>query len=223
MEEIILIKKSLIIVFSLILLISGCASISRGQVNNLDSNTTIVTYQASNIISKEAISLIVDTLNARFKDLGFNDIVISQIGSRPTQVQVHLSPYSPELRLMAEAAGQPNSFKVVGPHNEIILTEKDIKSVRSGKGKTSITLDVQISSEGKKKLLTAAKKFPNEMITIYLDDNKLSNPTNIVPINDDVLRIPSNLTVQENDILAKVLNSGKTLPFKLNLISVDHS
>lgn len=156
-----MLKKYIVIMLSLLMLeLAGCGTPAKVQSNNSEPETTnVIVYEAdstSTTVTSEIMSSVMDALNARFKDLGFESIGIERVDNK--QLKVQLKPSNPDIKQMAEIVGQPNKVKIIGPNNEVIITEKDIKSATPNKDERYKTFDIQFSSDAATKLSNATKR-----------------------------------------------------------------
>lgn len=213
-----MLRKYLVLITCLLsLAFVGCSS--AGQTGSGSPQTkTVIMYEAdtSAAVSKELMSSVMDTLSARFKALGFETIAMERIGE--AQVRVELKPDKSDIQQIAKLVGQPDKFKLVGPNNEVIVTEWDIKSATPSKNKTYKTFDVQFSAGGTAKLAAATQRLIGQRVSIYLDDKQLANLVVTEPIQNGAIDVPGNSTVEEANTLAAILNCGKTLPFPLKVV-----
>ena len=218
-----MVRKHLVLITCLLsLALVGCSS--AGQTGSGSPQTkAVIMYEAdtSADVTKELVSSVMDTLSARFEALGFETITMERIGD--AQVRVELKPDKSDIQQIAKLVGQPDKFKLVGPNSEVIVTEWDIKSATPSKNEKYKTFDVQFSAGGTAKLAAATQRLIGQRVSIYLDDKQLANLVVTEPIQNGAISVPGSSTIQEANILAAVLNSGRTLPFPLKVISVNRS
>ena len=216
--RIIIVKKYLVLITCLVsLAIVGCSS--AGQIRSASpQNIAVIMYEADTnaVITKEIMSSVMDTLSTRFQSLGFETITMERIGD--AQVRVELKPGKSDIKQIAELVGQPDKLKLIGPNNEVIVTEWDIKSAAPSKNETYKTFDVQFSAGGTAKLAAATQRLIGQRVSIYLDDKQLASLVVTQPIQNGAIEVPGSSTVEEAKTLAAILNSGKTLPFPLKVI-----
>lgn len=107
------------------------------------------------------------------------------------------------------------------PDGDVLLKGTDVKSAsvttNSQTGYAEISL--VMTDEGKKKFADATKTYLNQKITIYMDDDKLVDPTVDAVITDGKAVISGNYTLTKAKNLAALINSG-ALPVKLKAASV---
>ena len=213
------------IVFMLFLLMLGLVGCGTPEKSNTSKSKTInvIVYEADtiDIVTRELMTSVMDTLNARFNDLGFVSITIERVGDK--QLKVQLNPSNPDIQQITKIVGQPNKVKLVGQNNEVILTDQDIKSAILGKDETYKTFDIQLSPDASIKLLNATQSLIGKRISFYLDDEILTTLMVTQAITDGAIQVPGSSTIQEAKILSTIINLGKTLPFPLKVISINSS
>lgn len=102
----------------------------------------------------------------------------------------------------------------------IILEGKDVKSAKAvvssdtSTGSSSYEIALELNSSGITKFADATKKFQNQVISIWMDDVRLSAPTVSSIITDGKCSITGKFTAAEATALASKINAG-ALPFKL--------
>lgn len=217
-----LLKRYLALISCLLsLTFVGCGLPIQTSDSPQEVSTIMYEIDPSSTVTGEAIASMKDILTARFKSLGFESIVIEQVDN--TQVKVELKPSTPDMKQIADIVGKPNRFKLVGPDNEVILTEMDLKSAAPSMEETYKTFEVQFTAEAEERLENATQRLIGQSVSLYLDDKQLANLVVVHPISEGGLQVPGSSTVQEAKILAAILNSGSTLPFSLKVISIGQS
>ncbi|HEX2986330.1 MAG TPA: protein translocase subunit SecD [Caproiciproducens sp.] len=106
----------------------------------------------------------------------------------------------------------------------IILQGADVQSAKSEmttdqtSGKTSYEVSLVLSDSGTKKFADATEKMQGKIISIWMDDVCLSDPTVNTVIPDGKCVIEGNFTAAKASQLANQINAG-ALPFKLTTTS----
>ncbi|QEY34165.1 SecD/SecF family protein translocase subunit [Caproiciproducens galactitolivorans] len=104
--------------------------------------------------------------------------------------------------------------------SNIILTGSDIKSAKSEMyqdqttGKATYQVGLELTESGTKKFAEATEKMQGEIISIWMDDVRISNPRVNEVITDGKCSIQGNFTAAEASSLANKITAG-ALPFKL--------
>jgi preprotein translocase subunit SecD len=213
-------KLCAIIICLLLTFLGGCASTTssaKSNTNTLTKSFIIFEFTKVNVTNEEASS-IMDILGTRFKDLGFKSITIERVGDN--QIKAELSPASPNINTIADIVCKPNRFKVTGPNQETILTEKDIKSAKVDEEQTYKQFDLELQPDGSKKLADATQTLIGKKVNIFLDDRQMADLVVVEPITRGAIAVPVSSSIDEAKIIAAVLNSGKILPFQLKVMEV---
>ncbi len=105
--------------------------------------------------------------------------------------------------------------------NTVILEGKDIKSASvvftpayQGAAADRPTVDLQLTDDGAKKFADATGRLVGQIISIWMDDTRISYPSVNDKISDGKAIIVGDFTVEEAKDLADKINAG-ALPFKL--------
>lgn len=102
----------------------------------------------------------------------------------------------------------------------IILQGSDIKSAKAGMtqdqttGKYNYEVSLELNDSGTKKFADATERLQNQVISIWMDDVRVSAPNVGAVITDGKASISGNFTAAEASSLANKINAG-ALPFKL--------
>ncbi|NLJ31087.1 MAG: protein translocase subunit SecD [Clostridiales bacterium] len=102
----------------------------------------------------------------------------------------------------------------------IILQGSDVKQAKAemtqsqSTGATQYVVSLELSDSGTKKFAAATKTYLNKVISIWMDDVRISNPTVNAVITDGKAEIEGSFTAAEASALANKINAG-ALPFKL--------
>ena len=102
----------------------------------------------------------------------------------------------------------------------IVLQGSDIKSAKSemmqdkNTGASNYVIALELNPSGKTKFADETKKMLNKVISIWMDDVRISNPRVDTVITDGNCSIQGKFTAAEATALAEKINAG-ALPFKL--------
>lgn len=102
----------------------------------------------------------------------------------------------------------------------VILTGSDIKSAKSEMyqdqttGKATYQVGMVLNDSGTKKFAAATESMQGKIISIWMDDVRISNPRVDAVITDGKCSIQGNFTAAEASALANKITAG-ALPFKL--------
>ncbi|HHV32752.1 preprotein translocase subunit SecD [Caproiciproducens sp. LBM24188] len=106
----------------------------------------------------------------------------------------------------------------------VILQGSDIKSAKAvmtqdqTTGKSNYEVSLELNDSGAKKFAEATEKMQGKIISIWMDDVRISNPRVDAVITDGKCSIQGTFTAAEASALANKINAG-ALPFKLTTTS----
>jgi protein-export SecD/SecF family membrane protein len=163
--------------------------------------------------AKEHISL-------RVNKLGVAETIVTTEGQKRIRVDIPGMTNSKEI---VDSLSQSGNLVFKGPNGEEILTGKDVKKATAQLNQQSGGYEVglQLNDEGAQKFADATGKYVGQKISIYLDDEMISDPVVNTQISGGVASIETHGTLEENKKLAGMINSG-ALPLPVKAVSVSN-
>jgi preprotein translocase subunit SecD len=182
-----------------------------------------VTYELkSGDLQQSNIDSINNIIKARFAELGYSVKGITNVDENTIKVDVKGKE---GLENIADAVGKQNEFKILGPDDEVIITENEIKdaAVKKDSANKQPLIFVKLTSEGKEKLASATAKYIGKSVKVYWDDEMISSPTVQSAITNGELVLTGGRSSDEATLLTTMIKSGKTLPMPLKVIKIESS
>ncbi|MBU3203049.1 protein translocase subunit SecD [Clostridium algidicarnis] len=168
-------------------------------------------------VSNEDLEITKELLSMRVNKLGVGETSLSTEGNNRIRVDI---PGSFDSKSIVDTLTKTGDLKFVGPENDTILTGKDVKKATAfvdDKGQNIVSLE--LNEDGTKKFAEATEKYLHQNITIYMDEEKLTDPQVQSIISDGKATITGNRNYDEAKKLAGVIQSG-ALPVPLKTVSI---
>lgn len=168
-------------------------------------------------VNSDTVDRTVQLIKDRVDKFGVVDPLIVKEGTNRIRIEI---PGMYDQQKALEYIGKTGELKFVGPDKATILTGKDIKDAYvtyDQYNKPQVNLEMNPS--GKAKFSDATKKFLNQQIAIYLDDEMLVNPTVQTQITDGSAVITNMEDVETAKRVAQLIKSG-ALPVTLKPANV---
>jgi protein-export SecD/SecF family membrane protein len=164
-------------------------------------------------VTDDSIERAIAIIQHRIDELGVVEPVIQRQGER--RIRIELPGYEDEKRAR-QVIGRTAQLSFVGPDEEVILTGAHLKnaSVVYNPYTMNPEVSLEFDATGGDAFAAATKKFINQRIAIYLDDDILSAPTVQNVITDGNAVITNIGTADDAGYLALMLRSG-ALPVSL--------
>lgn len=210
--------KKLLLVLALIFTL---ASFTACGVSN-GSNYTVTYELKSGNLQQSNIDSINDIIKARFVELGYSVKEITNVDEKTLKVDVKGKE---GIESIANTVGKQNDFRMLGPDDEVIITENDIKdaAVKNDDANKQALIFIKLSSEGKEKLAAATAKYIGKSIKVYWNNEIISSPTVQSAITNGELVLTGGKSSDEAALLATMIKSGKTLPVSLEVTKIESS
>lgn len=169
------------------------------------------------VIDAGTVDRTVDLIKERIDKFGVVDPTVVKEGERRIRVEI---PGIYDQKQALDFIGKTGYLKFVGPDNVEILNGKDIKdAVVSFDEYNQPQISLEMNDSGKTKFADATKKFLQQKIAIYLDEDMLANPTVQVQIPDGNARITNMESLDTAKRVASLIKSG-ALPVTLKAENV---
>ncbi|AKA71988.1 protein translocase subunit SecD [Clostridium scatologenes] len=184
---------------------------SFGEVINrgldLQGGVSVLEEIQASKVDQATFDKTVELLSMRVNKMGVSETTVVREGQKRIRIEV---PGKYDAKSVIDGIAKTGELKFVGPDKQTILTGKDVKNavstISSESQKPVVTLE--LNSSGTKKFADATQKFLGQKITIYLDDQVLTDPTVNAVITNGKAEIEGTRTLEEAKRQANLINSG---------------
>ncbi|MGL5149524.1 MAG: protein translocase subunit SecD [Clostridium sp.] len=158
-------------------------------------------------------------IELRVNKLGVAETIVTVEGDKRIRVDI---PGASNSNDIAESLTKTGNLTFKSPEGEVILTGKEhIKEastvINQETGKPEVLL--KLNDEGTKIFAEATAKYVGQQISIYMDDEMVSNPTVQTTITAGEATITGSGSMDEATNLTGIINSG-ALPVTMNVASM---
>ena len=190
--------------------------INRGL--DLQGGVSVLMEIQQDKVTREELDSTKEHLSLRANKLGVAETIVTTEGEKRVRIDVPGMTNSKEI---VDSLKQSGNLVFKGPNGEEILTGKDIKKATAQMNQQGAGYEVglQLNDEGTRKFADATGKYVGQKISIYLDDEMISDPVVNTQITGGVASIETHGTLEENKKLAGMINSG-ALPLPVKAVSV---
>lgn len=190
--------------------------ITRGL--DLQGGVSVLMEIQQDTVSKEELESAKQHISLRVNKLGVAETVVTTEGQKRIRVDIPGMTNSKEI---VDSLKQSGNLVFKGPNGDEILTGQDVKKATAemNQQQGGYEVGLEFTDEGTKKFADATGKYLGQNITIYLDDQKISDARVQVQITDGRASIETHDTLEGNKKLAGLINSG-ALPIPVKEVSV---
>lgn len=190
--------------------------ITRGL--DLQGGVSVLMEIQQDTVSKEELESAKEHISLRVNKLGVAETVVTTEGQKRIRVDIPGMTNSKEI---VDSLKQSGNLVFKGPNGDEILTGQDVKKATAemNQQQGGYEVGLEFTDEGTKKFADATGKYLGQNITIYLDDQKISDARVQVQITDGRASIETHDTLEGNKKLAGLINSG-ALPIPVKEVSV---
>ncbi|MCX7695153.1 MAG: protein translocase subunit SecD [Caloramator sp.] len=216
-----LISTVLIVLFAYILssgLIVGDYKISSiGEITKLGLDLKGGVYIEEEIkgdnVSKETIERTKQLIELRVNALGVNESVVTVTQQNRIRIEIP-GVYDAENAL--KQIGKTGKLTFRGPNNDVVITGEDIKDATVGVNQQTNqpVVQLKLNEAGTKKFAEATQKYVGQVISIYMDEERVSAPVVKSVITTGEAIIEGSKDIEEAKRLAGIIKSG-ALPVEL--------
>lgn len=157
-------------------------------------------------------------LELRVNKVGVAETVVATEGDKRIRIDIPGAYNSSDIVKELSTSGEL-TFK--SPKGDTLLTGKDVDkaTVVTNPQTGAIEISLEMNEDGKTKFAEATQTYLNQKIAIYMDDQKLSEPTVDSVISDGKASISGSYTAESAKNLTGLINSG-ALPVTVKAVSV---
>ncbi|WBW99533.1 protein translocase subunit SecD [Oceanirhabdus sp. W0125-5] len=208
-------------------LVGGISVIESVQDYNV-SDEEVQKYKESNpdesvatirrTLEESAMARTKELIEMRVNKLGISETVVARDGEDRIRIEI---PGVYDSEEVINLVGKTGQLKFVGPDGETILTGENVERAiarRNDIGQPLVSLS--LNKEGAVKFEEATKKFLNQRISIYLDEDEIVSPIVSSVISDGEAVINQIESESRASSIANLINSG-ALPVTLKIESYD--
>ncbi len=169
-------------------------------------------------ITSDDMTSLQEIIRKRVDSLGITEPVIQLVGN--DRILVSLAGVdNPEEAV--ELIGKTAKLEFRDPDGNIILSGSDLEKATGVSVNGQVAIDLNFNEEGTKKFASATARLVNQKISIYLDNELLTDPRVDEPITDGNAQITSkasDFTLEYAIGVASLLNGG-ALPVNVEIIA----
>lgn len=169
-------------------------------------------------IKREDMARTIELLNMRVNNLGVSETSVQQEGNKRIRIDI---PDRFDTQSVINEIGKTGNLTFKAPDGTVILTGKeDIKDATSyldDQGQPTVGLE--LTDSGAKKFAEATEKYIGQQISIYMDEDMISNPTVQSVITGGKAVITGSKNLAEAKTTASIIKSG-ALPLTVKTASV---
>lgn len=170
-------------------------------------------------IDENTIERTVELLSLRVNKLGVSETVVVREGKNRIRIDI---PGKFDAKEVTDGIAKTGELKFVGPDNETILTGKDVKDATASidpQDSSKAVINLEFNKDGTQKFSDATQKFLGKKISIYLDEQMLTDPQVDAHITDGKAVISGKQSLQEAQRQANLIKSG-ALPVTVKPVQV---
>jgi preprotein translocase subunit SecD len=192
-------------------------TINRGL--DLQGGVSVLEEIQEDTADQDTMNRTIELLSMRVNKMGVSETVVSQEGSKRIRIEI---PGKFDAQEVLDSVAKTGELKFVGPEGTTLLTGKDVKQasafIDTNNGNAP-TISLELNADGTTKFADATKKYLNQKISIYMDDEMLTNPTVQAVITNGQAVITGSESLKEAQRQANIINSG-ALPVTVKAVEV---
>lgn len=192
--------------------------ITRGL--DLQGGVSVLMEIQQDKVTQEELESAKEHISLRVNKLGVAETVVTTEGEKRIRVDVPGMTNSKEI---VESLSKSGNLVFKGPNGDEVLNGKDIKkaTAQMNQQKGGYEVGLELNDEGAQKFADATGKYVGQKISIYLDDEMISDPTVNQQITGGSASIDIHGTLEDNKRLAGMINSG-ALPLPVKAVSISN-
>ncbi|NNU76461.1 protein translocase subunit SecD [Clostridium estertheticum] len=168
-------------------------------------------------VDAKTLDRAIELISMRVNKMGISETLVAKEGLNRIRIEI---PGKFDSKEILDTVAKSGELKFVGPDKVTILTGKDVKDATAAYGQDNKpVINLVLNDSGKTKFAAATQKFIGQKISIYMDADKLTDPTVQVAILDGKAEISGSATLAEATKQSQIIKSG-ALPVTLKAVSV---
>ncbi|WP_147590081.1 protein translocase subunit SecD [Clostridium polynesiense] len=158
-----------------------------------------------------------ELLSMRVNKIGVSETVVTTEGDRRIRIDI---PGMYDFQGIVETLSKTGKLVFKDPEGNELLTGNDIsKATTQFDEYNKPVIGLEMNEEGRKKFADATTKFVGKKISIYMDDELLTDPTVNEPITQGQAVITGNRSIEDARRIAGIINAG-ALPLEVSTATV---
>ncbi len=192
--------------------------ITRGL--DLQGGVSVLMEIQKDSVTSEELESAKEHIALRVNKLGVAETIVTTEGQKRIRVDIPGMTNSKEI---VDSLSQSGNLSFKAPDGTEVLTGKDVKKATAQMNQQTGQYEVglQLNDEGAQKFADATGKYIGQKITIYLDDEQISDPTVNQQITGGNASIDIHGTLEQNKELAGMINAG-ALPLPVKEVTVSN-
>lgn len=184
---------------------------SFGEVINrgldLQGGVSVLEEIQASKVDQDTFDKTVELLSMRVNKMGVSETTVAREGQKRIRIEI---PGKYDAKSVIDGIAKTGELKFVGPDKQTLLTGKDVKNAVStiSSQTQKPVIELELNDAGTKKFADATQKFLGQKITIYLDDQVLTDPTVNAVITNGKAEIEGARSLDEAKRQANLINSG---------------
>jgi preprotein translocase subunit SecD len=167
-------------------------------------------------LESDTINRTIEQIKSRVDQYGVVDPTIQQEGERRIRIEI---PGVSNAQEAIDFIGKQGYLKFQGPNKDEVLNGKDVKNAFvSFDENNEPQISLELNESGKTKFADATKKYINQKISIYMDEEMLADPVVESEITDGNAVIQHLKSLDEAKKIANLIKSG-ALPVTLKVLT----
>ncbi|KYH30108.1 protein translocase subunit SecD [Clostridium colicanis] len=188
-------------------------AINRGL--DLQGGISVLEEIKADNVDNDTIERTIEMLSMRVNPDGVKEISIQREGKNKIRIEI---PGEFDSKKVLDSIGKTGKLEFKGPDDKVILTGSDVENATAYLDDMgNPTIGLELKSEGTKKFAEATKKFLNQPISIYMDEELLTSPTVQSVITNGKATITGSKSLEEAKRQANIIKSG-ALPVTLEAV-----
>ncbi|AZV58139.1 protein translocase subunit SecD [Clostridium sp. AWRP] len=186
---------------------------------DLQGGVSVLEEIQSKNVDQDTVNRTVDMISQRVNKLGVSETTTVREGKDRIRIDI---PGKFDAKEVVDGVAKTGDLKFVGPDNKTILTGKDVKNATASidpQNGNQGAINLELNQSGAQKFADATQKFMGQVISIYLDKDKLSDPRVDAHITDGRAIISGHMTMKEAQTKANLIKSG-ALPVTVKPVQV---
>lgn len=193
---------------------------SFGEVINrgldLQGGVSVLEEIQADKVDQATFDKTVELLSMRVNKMGVSETTVAREGQKRIRIEI---PGKYDAKSVIDGVAKTGELKFVGPDKQTILTGKDVKDATSyiSQDSQKPAVGLELNAAGTKKFADATQKFLGQKISIYLDEQLLTDPTVNVQITNGKAEITGTRSLEEAKRQANLIKSG-ALPVSVKAV-----
>jgi len=176
-----------------------------------------ILMQTDSDVDEDTLNRTISLLDLRINKMGVSETTIAKEGDNRIRIEI---PGKSNTNEVINTVAKTGNLSFKDPEGNVILTGSDIKDAypQYNQNSNQPEIGLELNDEGRQKFADATAKLIGKTIAVYMDEEKLIEPTVNVAITDGRATITGSESYEEATTRANIIKSG-ALPVALSVIS----